>query len=115
VKPSTKGTLNCCLDLPWYAWWYGTGWNADWQEPWYDFSAALPNGFGSPVNVPADLSLHVSSEEGYWPGKTWDWNYYFDEHIPTDDILNPWSFMPTTWHPDCSADKANDTGSGKKR
>jgi hypothetical protein len=110
VKPSSKGTLNCCLDLPWFDWWYGTGWNYWWQEPWYDFrtDSEYPDGFVTPINTAVDLSLHLSYEEGYWVGKTWDWNYYYDDRLDTQvdgDYSN--TFIPTTWHygPNTSGDK----------
>jgi hypothetical protein len=59
----------CCIDMPWYDGaptpqsWYGVGWNK-WQYPWASF-------FGSPINVPAELSMHLNQLEWFEAG--WQW------------------------------------------
>lgn len=62
----------CCANLPWYDSWYGVGWNNQ-QHPWADF-------FGSPINVPASLALHIGVNEFYEP--RWQWPQGTPEDIP---------------------------------
>jgi len=61
---------NCCLDLPWYNSWYGVGWNL-----FQDTDPLVPAGdswyFGSPVNTPNDLSLHIGFNQCYEARSQW--------------------------------------------
>jgi hypothetical protein len=90
---------NCCLggmlkDGLWYDWWYGTGWNQA-QSPWDIFSIGTPTGFGSPINMCADLSYHFGFDEEYEPGEQWGTNPTPDVPLDTPlDIANPLNFVP---------------------
>jgi len=91
---------NCCLggilkDGLWYDWWYGTGWNQA-QSPWDTFAGdSTPAGFGSPVNMCADLSFHLGYDEEYEPGEQWDTNPVPGTPLPTPkDTTNPNNFVP---------------------
>jgi len=90
---------NCCLggmlkDGLWYDWWYGTGWNQA-QSPWDAFATGTPTGFGSPVNMCADLSFHLGYDEEYEPGEQWGTNPLPGVPQPTPlDTTNPNNFVP---------------------
>jgi hypothetical protein len=65
---------NCCLDIPYYDSWYGTGWNLfQDQYPIVAIDGDPADGayFGSPVNTPYDLSLHLGYNE--WYEARWQW------------------------------------------
>jgi hypothetical protein len=62
----------CCANEPWYDDWYGIGWNNQ-QYPWDTY-------FGSPINVPASLALHVGVNEFYEP--RWQWPQSVPEPNP---------------------------------
>jgi hypothetical protein len=90
----------CCLDDPWYSWWYGIGWN-QFQDPWGGFvdptgvgtPYAAPGLFESPINTPADLSFHTGFDEAYEPGEQsgsnptpWSNNTTIDPSHPTVNV-----------------------------
>jgi hypothetical protein len=79
----------------WYDWWYGTGWNQV-QSPWDTFSFDnTPAGFGSPINMAADLSFHAGYDEEYEPGEQWLTNPTPGFPLPTPlDLTNPNNFVP---------------------
>jgi hypothetical protein len=100
IAEKSVASSNCCLggmlkDGLWYDWWYGTGWNQA-QSSWDSFSAGnVPAGFGSPVNMAADLSYHLGFDEEYEPGEQWDTNPAAGVPQPTPlDIANPNNFVP---------------------
>ena len=111
IVEAIKTPNTCCQNDPWFDWWYGTGWNgpgpvpvqdpilagmittttpAGWagpvQDPWDTFGLNLGftlNGFGSPINTPADLSFHTSFDQNYYPGWEWGTNPTYDLIVPT--------------------------------
>ena len=101
IAEKIVATGKCCLDDPWYEWWYGIGWNR-FQDPWDAFvdpNGVLvypaPGGFESPINVPADLSFHGGFDEEYEPGEQWGSNPQVDTVNDTNDPLNPTTPVPT--------------------
>ncbi|MGD0094020.1 MAG: hypothetical protein ABSE73_29270, partial [Planctomycetota bacterium] len=92
---------NCCLggmlkDGLWYDWWYGTGWNQA-QSPWFAFNPATPDpfGFGSPINMAADLSMHIGFDEEYEAGEQWYTNPTADVPLSTPlDIGHLKNYVP---------------------
>jgi hypothetical protein len=87
IAESIKKAETCCLDLPWYDWWYGIGWNQP-QSPWDTFGDDLlldVAGFGSPINTEPDLSFHTSFDQQYYPGWEWGSNPTFDALLPTQE------------------------------
>jgi hypothetical protein len=100
VEKIVKGS-NCCLggmfkDGLWFDWWYGTGWNQA-QSPWFAFNPATPDpfGFGSPVNMAADLSMHIGFDEEYEAGEQWYTNPTATVPLDTPlDIGHPKNYVP---------------------
>jgi hypothetical protein len=101
IVETIKPGANCCAggmfkDGLWYDWWYGTGWNQA-QSPWYAFDPAvpLPLGFGSPINMCADLSFHFGYDEEYEPGEQWGTNPLPDVPLSTPlDVAHPLNYVP---------------------
>ena len=97
VAADTSGLSVAC--------WYGPGWNQA-QDPWYDWFGgvivpSLPiyiKGYpywGSPINVPAELSFHTSFDQVYWPGWNWGTNPKEDTAVPTIDyVFHPFVYVP---------------------
>jgi hypothetical protein len=100
IAEKVIASSNCCLggmlkNGLWYDWWYGTGWNQA-QSPWDNFSVGNnPSGFGSPINMAADLSFHFGYDEEYESGEQWLTNPAADVPLPTPkNIANPNNFVP---------------------
>jgi hypothetical protein len=90
---------NCCdggmsKSGNWYEWWYGTGFNQV-QGSWDVFATGTPTGFGSPVNMAADLSFHFGYDEEYEPGEQWGTNPTPGTPLSTPlDLAAPLNFVP---------------------
>lgn len=52
---------SCCLDMPYFESWFGTGWD----------QIGNSSDRATPVNTPIDLSYHAFWDVGYVPGEQW--------------------------------------------
>jgi hypothetical protein len=64
ITEKTAKAENCCLDLPWYDWWYGVGWD--------QIGNSIDR--ATPVNIEPSLSYHAYFDEEYEPGEQFDHN-----------------------------------------